>query len=314
MIYRRLFVCVLILSYVVFNGSCSKDPPPDPPPAVDTLGTGWQKLTIPGVTGLADVFFVNAQVGFVCGNEYIGKSTDGGLTWSKASFPSGIGSFMNLFFINGNSGWAVSQTGVLVRTTDGGNTWNKVANSPQAVDVQFLNERLGYLASTNGLFKSIDSGNTWTKTPASLSAGGLYFSDSLTGWVTYSGQAKKTINGGTDFTNLQNVAMGGYIIQFMDPLHGWIAGGNGVQRTVDGGNSWTNIPTTYPLNGDIHFFDSNKGYVIDQGHIYKTSDGGATLTRLVKLAQGSLIECHFTDEQHGWAVSSSDGILLRYVQ
>jgi photosystem II stability/assembly factor-like uncharacterized protein len=314
--FKYQLASILFVTYLFLAGSCGKDnAPPPAPPEVDTLGTGWQKITVPGVPGLIDIFFINAQTGYICGEDYIAKSTDGGLTWTKQVTPPGLGRIINLYFINATNGWATGGKYVL-KTTDGGITWKKITipDPAASTDVQFLNQRLGYIATTEGLFKSTDSGNTWIKTPATIgSTGGLYFSDSSTGWVTHSYQIKKTGNAGVDFTALTNISPGSYVTQFVDPLRGWVAGGGYIQRTIDGGVTWNNVPTRFNWDTDIHFFDQDKGFVMDNSHVYKTSDGGATLTRVVKLVQGDLVECHFTDEQHGWAVSAK-GFVLRYVQ
>ena len=73
--YSRLITVIVVL---FFLPSCSKDnaPPPKPPPPIDTLTAGWQKITINEAQGLLDIFFVNNNIGWVCGGNYMGKSID----------------------------------------------------------------------------------------------------------------------------------------------------------------------------------------------------------------------------------------------
>lgn len=47
--------------------------------------------------------------------------------------------------------------------------------------------------------------------------------------------------------------------------------------------------------------------------IYKTADGGKTLLKECTINNSDLIEIHFTNPQHGWAVGDRGG-LYRYVQ
>jgi hypothetical protein len=91
----------LLLTISIFIFSCSKHDNPVTPPApelFDTLGAGWQRIEINKSQTLEDIFFVNNQTGFLCGYKYLGKSTDGGLTWNRI-IPDSLNQAFTIFFL-----------------------------------------------------------------------------------------------------------------------------------------------------------------------------------------------------------------------
>lgn len=265
-------------------------------------------------TGLTDIFFVNNNTGWVAGGDFLAKSTDGGLTWTRQQVSTETVSIGNLFFLNEQVGWAISFN-ALHRTTNGGDSWQKIPVSGAASlgDLQFVNPRLGYLATDKGLFRSIDSGKTWSKVASNFSPNRtVFFLDSLNGWAVSDNNIGHTINGGVDFTMGTGHGPNTYAAQFVDNQHGWV-GGAGVYRTTDGGSTFTKV-LSEQFGSDIHFFNKDEGFICSGTQIYSTANGGINLTRLVNTAQsGPFAEIHFTDPQHGWAVSW-DKFILRYAQ
>jgi photosystem II stability/assembly factor-like uncharacterized protein len=325
-----------LLTALILLAACSKDndvgpngangqdsiPVVNPPvisPPQDTLGTGWSRISSPALVGtFFDVFFVNNSTGYVSGDRFISKSTDGGLTWTKLPIPGELlGRYLNIYFTDADHGWMVSDNpGMILRTTDGGTTWKKSGiEIRNFVDVQFLDQQRGYAAG-NGLWKTVDSGNTWTQTaaPVSLPVLGLYFRDTLTGWIGSASKLMKTENAGGAFTTQQtSTDQEAFMsIQFVDAQRGWAIGEKGLWKTVNSGTTWTNIiPHVGWGQGDLHFFDDKQGYIMNSAAIYKTTDGGSTLTRVLWLVKSGLLEIHFTDPQHGWAINEQSG-LYRY--
>jgi photosystem II stability/assembly factor-like uncharacterized protein len=314
-LYSHLFTTSVVICLAV---ACKKDnsPPPEPPPPVDTLAAGWQKIIVGSNLGLSDVFFVNNNTGWVCGGNYMGKSTDGGLTWTTQQVSTENLNMFNLFFLDEQNGWAVTDK-ALFKTRNGGSSWQKitVSGESQCSDLQFLNPRLGYLVGLQGLYRSIDSGLTWTKVPGNFNPDrSLHFTDSLKGWVTGISKPAYTSDGGNNFTISNSFTSSGqYAIQFVDANTGWVAGNGGVWRTTDAGANWPRVIIT-ATGGDMHFFNKNDGYICADHQVFKTTNGGQTLTR-VAFVTGSpgLVELHFTDTNHGWAASFNN-FILRFAQ
>ncbi len=319
MLNKLKFALLLLLTAVIVF-SCTKhnnDQPVNPvtPAQHDTLGAGWQKIQLDTSLIFQDIFFVNNQTGFVCGNNYIGKSTDGGLTWKNVLPSSFNGSFVNLFFTDANNGWAFGPSSFFLRTADGGNNWQRISG-PGIFDGQFFDAGNGYLSASGALYKTADGGITLKKVIAAAGNGanGIFFLDLNSGWFagTY---LYKTSDSGQNFSPSPNpISAGEYAVQFTDSLHGWVAGGAKVYRTVDGGTTLeTLIYNSGVAGSDIRFFDNNNGFILGNGYIYSTADGGKTLNQLCVIHESQVFEIHFTDMNHGWS-AGSHGYIYRYVR
>ena len=142
-----------------------------------------------------------------------------------------------------------------------------------------------------------------------------FFLDEQTGWVIGNGFFKTT-NGGTTWNSISGTNPGvntsdGSVF-FSTAITGYITDPYSIYKTSDGGANFIKLFGTYTAYyHDIGFVDSQTGYITDRQYILKTIDAGQTWTKEVVLAQGELIELHFTDASHGWAGGSS-GLILKY--
>jgi photosystem II stability/assembly factor-like uncharacterized protein len=317
-LFRAGFLVVSFALLLIYG--CSKDdkpadPPAPPPPA--TLPDGWSRVILN--KSLLDVFFVDDKTGYVCGENYLAKSTDGGTTWNALTVPLDSVWLFNIFFVDVNTGWAIGNhlkdsKYYIIRTTDGGTSWKKVTLNTSLSDVQFLSKRQGYCISGQQLLLSSDSGSTWKPTGGKLEGGAssLFFLDSATGWLASGKSILFTKDGGQSFSIQQSIpTLGSPVgIHFTDINHGWVPAHDGLYRTTNGGVSWDLLPLN---NGsiDVHFFNNNEGYVLNEWGIWKTINGGTSFTKVFNTS-GGLIELHFTDPKHGWIVTN--GAIYRYVQ
>jgi photosystem II stability/assembly factor-like uncharacterized protein len=79
----------------------------------------WVVNTV-GSSNLYGVSFPNETVGYAVGSGgAVWKSGDSGATWDPQS-PNTSSQLNDVFFIDANRGWAVGQSGVIVRTVTGG--------------------------------------------------------------------------------------------------------------------------------------------------------------------------------------------------
>jgi len=310
----------LLLTISIFVFSCSKNdnPPVTPTPELfDTLGAGWQRIKVDATVNFEDIFFVNNQTGFLCGDKYLGKSVDGGLTWKRVIPDSLNTSFVNLFFADASNGWAFGGINYFLRTRDGGVSWQKI-NKGGVYEGQFLDADNGYvIANTNGtsrgLYKTSDGGIT-LQYLNTANGSGVFFLNQNEGWFSDISYLNKTENAGVSFSKRSGISQGIYAIQFTDALHGWAAGIKNVYRTLDGGATLeTVINNNSIVGGDIQFFDNNNGFILGGGKIYSTTDGGKTLNQLCAIHKSLLYEIHFTDSNHGWSAGQG-GYVYRYVK
>ena len=290
-----------------------------PPPPIDTLANGWEKIPLNYSPDLFDIFFIN-NTGFAIGSQTIFKSSDGGNTWSLLTIPAGVNSLFNMGMGNEKNAIFVGGQGQLLSTRDGGISFT-ISNLPDNIgDVFFVDSTTAYAAGTN-IWKTTDAGNNWVKLYSLTSccnSRSLYFLNAQIGWVFGDYGLYKSVNAGVDwqliptqFSNSQNKA-----IFFLNSDTGYISrayyGGHYLQRTLDGGVSWTTIFAAFlgPYL-DIHFVSDKMGYISVGSRIYKTQDGGNTWTSEVNLVSNTLIELHFSDPNHGWACGLQ-GTILKY--
>src|SRR5450432_248711 len=301
----KFIILLLTVNILIFSCTKHHDSPGTPaqPELFDTLGAGWQRIQIDPTLNFEDIFFVNNQTGYLCGDHYLGKSTDGGLTW-KLIIPDSLKAvFENLFFTDANNGWVFGSGNFSLKTNDGGNTWQKI-NHGSLFDGQFFDANNGYVISTGsldmarGLYKTSDGGITLQYLAASsgsYAAGGLFFFDQNKGWYTDK-NLNKTEDAGLSFSkSLAYVNDGEYALQFTDALHGWVAGHGGIFRTTNGGDSLVPIAGNGMVGGgDIQFFDNNNGFILSGSAIYSTTDGGTTLNKMCTIHKTVCFEISFT--------------------
>ena len=187
------------------------------------------------------------------------KSTDSGKNWT-ANYVSLDGvcvTFRDIHFFDENNGVAVCSNRRVLFTNNAGNSWTEVLEDTSEskcinYDVHFVNNNLGFIASTNA-----------------LSNGTIY----------------KTTDGGMNWDLLPNVFEKSiYAIWFVNETHGVAAGYKGrIYYTTDGGASWldptiNNVPDDKKENDlkSISFYDENNGFIVGKQIGLKTTDGGLT--------------------------------------
>lgn len=80
--------------------------------------------------------------------------------------PKTQGNTLNaVYFIDANTGYAVGDAGIILKTDDAGASWTtKISGTNNHLQsVYFANVNIGYVVGYNGtILKTIDSGNNWT--------------------------------------------------------------------------------------------------------------------------------------------------------
>lgn len=156
----------------------------------------------------------------------------------------------DLTFTDAVTGYAISRTGKIVKTTDGGLTWTTLNTNVSMTlkKIHFVNSNLGFAIGSN------QSGNYVLKT-------------------NNAGQTWISINLSNSMDNSVNS------IYFRNESVGFIVGNRLFKKTLDGGQTWSDVLTTKDENfQDIKFQkQSNVGYLtLNTNEYYKTTDGGTT--------------------------------------
>jgi photosystem II stability/assembly factor-like uncharacterized protein len=163
-----------------------------PPPAAALNRPALQSAKSPRMAILA---VARAGKRLVAAGErgIINYSDNGGSAWKQAQTPTSA-SLVAMRFVGDQLGWAVGHMGIVLHTADGGLTWHKQLDGAEAArlalaeaqkqgdaraiadaerlvadgadkpffDLQFLDERTGYIVGAyNLIFRTDDGGNTW---------------------------------------------------------------------------------------------------------------------------------------------------------
>lgn len=192
-------------------------------------GGNWINLNFPYEESILDIFFINSKIGFAsCGSEGLLRTSDGGANWVKVSlaktktttFPSeligfalmggGIGKSIDggitwsiikddsspdynganilesIFFISETKGFFGSEYyGGIYSTSDGGSTLEYV-HSP-TFSIHFPSENIGYaITSLDGstISKTTNAGNSWNIIHQNTSSFyDIFFIDNTKGWA-----------------------------------------------------------------------------------------------------------------------------------
>ena len=233
----------------------------------------------------------------------------------------------SLYFVDANTGYAVGDSGAIVKTADGGMNWeSKNSGTTQFLrSVHFPANDIGYIVSDALILKTTDEGDSWnqqSEMPVYNFGKSVYFTDAETGFIVGEhddgdppvyGFIMKTVDGGSTWSN-PNESMSQYAVHFPDPNTGYSVGFGGILKTTDAGLTWI-LNLSLEPSGEtftsVYFTDVLNGHAVtDLGTIYRTTDGGATWTTQAKGIYLSSV--YFPDPGIGYIVGKS-GLILNTI-
>ncbi len=212
------------------------------------------------------VCFSDENNGWICGDQTISRTTNGGLDWFDSDNNSRLDHiFYSIAFSDADSGYVC---GVKI-----------IPDFDPTLTV--------YLPS---YAKTGNSGDSWTFPTKWGSSQGRWrcvcFVNNNTGWLAgytgSSGVLYKTTNGINNFDFQSNFTKQLFSCCFTDENNGWVCGKNGyISRTTDGGRSWTDQNTETEANlYSVKFIDSTYGFAVgyksdySESIVLRTTDGG----------------------------------------
>ena len=172
--------------------------------------------------------------------------------------------------------------------------------------VQFLNDREGWVTTGRKLWKTGDSGATWQcifdggidKFGSANDIDDFQFVSTEVGWVLTFEELRKTTDGGRTWRLLSNPLADGWLRSFeflKDGKVGWVGGGLYKHLREDEGTA-------------------NRFYAHDETHrglfaaVFRTDDGGESWRRQpVCRSSGDISDFYFLNQDHGWAVALEAG-------
>ncbi len=233
-------------------------------------------------------------------------------------------------FISSNTGWAVGDSGTVVKTTNAGVTWTVLkdgsAETFEAVD--FIDSLNGWAVGDNlgMIVKTTDGGVSWVQQDTGRPVTAIQMLSSTTGWaVGPNGLILSTTDGGSTWNPYTGLGLTALMtsVFFIDQSTGWIGGDYPATlfKTTDGGATWNDQTATIDLNEtveSIHFIDQQTGWFVGYnypdtvgiGVIEKTTDGGATWVNQTSGTSDFLLSIDFLNQTTGWAVGGN-GVIVR---
>lgn len=203
--------------------------------------------------------------------------------------------YFGVYFFNPDTGLAVGEAGVIIKTTDGGKSWVQKSSTTNNTlwKIQAFSYNNIFICGLNGiLLYSNDGGENWIA--INLNVGNNLLSlkviDEQTGWLCGSDSILfKTTNGGNAWFRKTTGFQGVYRdIDFYDANLGYICSTSGFLVTENGGESWGSkiyggFNTVEPLTDSIVIAGS------PTGHIFYSEDRGTSWT-IVNTAWSSNIQ------------------------
>jgi photosystem II stability/assembly factor-like uncharacterized protein len=307
-------------------------------------GRSWN--TLAGFdSGLYDLRFTSATIGYGLSGAILLGTTDGGNTWAQLyGEPVAPRHFKFFDAQNGVGISTAADLGAVSHTTDGGYTWKPTDSlkgscgqgvMSRVLDISFPNSRDGWVlldcrdrqgdGQERVLMRSTDSGATWRSVQthnlppeAQGRSGSVSFVDAKTGYIGSVAEGLQvTHDGGVTFTKiptkLPDTYPEGLSIHFVTTDTGWLVG-FGTWATTDGGMSWK---LTFAGHVDRPVFD-----MLTDGHIwvsnrvftgvnnYSTcgllSKGSNSTTWTARRLGVCPAEISFADDMHGWLRDTSN--------
>ena len=294
---------VIIILIILFSGSAL------------FAQNGWVRYYTGYPYVINDVFFINNQTGWTAGDEYILKTTNGGVNWQRQadtnSFPQNT-NLNKIFFIDQNTGWVAGgaytnfpfciDISLLLKTTNGGATWfNQPAPS---ADYNILYNV--YATDENNVFVC-DYG---TETFCIYSSGGVFKSSN-------SGYNWSYVSGPDNLFGFRNIS-------FISQNTGWAIGykrgdaGPSIEnliKTTNGGTSWELIRSDTSGNflgaSSFQFINSTTGYLDRYNKCLKSTNGGQDWFEFVPSLNDSLYKLYFINVNTGWSIANGNGNLIK---
>jgi len=235
------------------------------------------------------------------------------VTWQN---PIPQGNKLNdVFFIDLNTGWAVGDGGVIMKTTNGGTTWTVTYHSTciGLNKVFFMNNSIGWAVGVYGtIIKTTDGGLSWVAQNSGIQTNlhGIHFTNVSNGIAVGSlGVILITNNGGTTWTLGGSVSFNPHLYDLYSDNFGnsWVVGSAGrIAKSTDGGITWDNMSSGNNITLQaIQFKTSLIGWAAGSlGVILKSIDGGATWTNSNAGISNSynFVDINFFDQNNGFAL------------
>ncbi len=236
------------------------------------------------------------------------------VAWSQQTSNTG-NDLAQVVFPSSAIGFAVGNSGTVLKTTNAGTDWN-VLSSGSTADLRavcFVNEKTGWIGGTLGTIKKTnDGGATWNAQNSGIDypINILQFADANNGWAMDIDNFLRTTNGGSTWTRVTTGPSEGLLsLHMLNASTGFLGTTFGnVYKTTDGGAVWSMVGSPGGYYPKIRFANESKGFMAGNGNtIAMTADGGASWNN-VYFNSGSLNDIFVQNENTVYVVGESNTI------
>ena len=299
----------------------------------------WKEMNSPTTNVLKKVFFIDSSNGWACGSEgTIIHTSDAGNSWVIQD--SQVETFItDIFFLNNNYGWALTQRNfspfgtTILKTTNSGNEWSPedyFENNVFMNTVFFFDSLNGYLGGTY-IAKTTNGGTSWIKANVDsqiisiLPVHNFNFYNRQTGYacggaLDFAGVIWKTTDSGLNWIASGVSADQVFDVFIKDSANLMALSGDPegihntrVIKTSDGGESWNfEDLMMYGLSFSLEFRTETEGWSASGSKFIYTTDTGDTWLEKVTPDSSVIYDLQFVNSQSGYAVGEN-GIILKFV-
>ena len=221
----------------------------------------------------------------------VGRSTDGGKTWSTITVPTSQ-EITDVSFPDATNGYAIDTADAVRMTSNNGAQWTPIdiGDAPSVNALHAVDRNVVILFTNRGIWRSTS--------------------------------AADTSGGGTTFEAIDNAKVRRTTFDDFDRAGGTLFayGPNSLWMSNDRGSSWRTIagPVKKPRYRRVDFVSSRVGFVLTtDGRVWQTRNGGRKWTALTSIGTADAYDMAWGDARHGWLAIPSwadgdpAGVVLR---
>jgi len=180
-------------------------------------GISWEILNPFGsLRDVGNIFFFDSLTGWITVysevpyhlTPSISHTSNGGVDWVTQYTGQPDTRINGVFFISHTRGWAVSNSGLLLKTTNGGITWEQyyLQTNQDLAQVFFIDEQKGWISSgqpsyPDSILVTTDGGITWNRAGFGVNITSFKFIDELNGFALARWSLLASTDGGYTWTN-----------------------------------------------------------------------------------------------------------------
>lgn len=287
-------------------------------------GANWSQSNIGSALNLQTTSIVGPNLSFA-GGDY-GLMLKGiNLNWHEtSSHNESMWNYNDMIFLDINTGYAVEDSGAVLKTSNGGLDWEYISTVPNMTysKIEFLNESTGIVYGQNtqeqaSVYRSSNYGHSWNEISlgSEQNLRNISFGNTFTGYLSGFNGLYKTTNNGINWVIIAPQHKNIKSLKFVNSNTGFIVNSNwdSIFKSIDGGNNWILIKHINDgINGKVYrasFLDENTS-ILPVGnfsgirYVLRTFNGGISWDSIVTNSSVVDINSKFITPDKGFATTS----------